>query len=37
LRLISSIRARRVSIDGGSAMDFLAARDDIEEEWVSDQ
>src|ERR1700722_18501495 len=34
LRLISSIRARRVSMDGGSGRDFLAARDDIEPEWL---
>jgi hypothetical protein len=28
------MRARRVSIDGGSGRDFLAARDDIAQEWL---
>jgi hypothetical protein len=35
--LISSIRARSVSIDGGSGADFLATRDDIEQEWLPDK
>jgi hypothetical protein len=35
--LISSIRARSVSIEGGSGADFLATREDIEQEWLPDQ